>query len=147
MASYLLDTNVLLRLVDRRAPEHDVCRRAVEQLRTHGEQLCVAPQVVVKFWVVATRPEKQNGFGWPVDEVGNRVEQLGRFFDLREQRPELFRRWFDLVRSATAAGKRAHDARLAAFMELHAIDFVLTLNRSDFLSLGVQAFDPQDVVS
>jgi len=49
MGSYLLDTNVVLRLMDRHAPEHPVCRRAVERLRIQGESLYLAPQVLVEF--------------------------------------------------------------------------------------------------
>lgn len=146
MSSYLLDTNVLLRLVDRRAPEHKLCKQAVEQLRRRGDVLVLAPQVLVEFWVVATRPQGQNGFGWSTGETAGHVEKLRHLFQLLDEGPELFCRWFDLVRSAGVHGKRAHDARLAAFVLVHAIDVLLTLNVDDFAGLGVSAVCPQEVV-
>jgi len=62
--SVVLDTNILLRLVDRRAPEHGSVRSAVDSLIRNGEELCVVPQVLVEFYVAATRPVEVNGFGW-----------------------------------------------------------------------------------
>ena len=73
MGLYLLDTNVVLRLMDRHAPEHLVCRRAIERLRIQGESLCLAPQVLVEFWAVATRPPQNNGFGWTPDYTFEQV--------------------------------------------------------------------------
>jgi predicted nucleic acid-binding protein len=59
-----LDTNVVLRLVHSAAPEHAACQTAVRTLVTRGCHLVVPTQVVVEFWVVATRPTNVNGLGW-----------------------------------------------------------------------------------
>ena len=147
MGSYLLDTNVVLRLMDRHAPEHPVCRRAVERLRIQGESLCLAPQVLVEFWAVATRPPppQANGFGWTPDYTFKQVLNLRRFFTMYPESPELFNHWLKLVRQHNVCGRRVHDARIAAFMKLHGIDCILTLNPSDFRNLGVKILDPNDI--
>lgn len=142
MASYLLDTNVVLRLIDRRDPQHAVCRAAVDALIARQEEVCLAPQVLVEFWVVATRPAENNGLGWEPDETDNHVTQLCGFFRLRPELPDLFGQWRQLARHAAIRGKRAHDARLAAFMTLHGIEAVLTLNPNDFHGFGVNVVEP-----
>jgi len=82
MPAYLLDTNVVLRLVDRNDAAHNQCRIAVETLIRRGDELCLAPQVLVEFWVVATRPAQSNGFGWDAATTKNIVEGLSSRFPL-----------------------------------------------------------------
>jgi len=145
MAAYLLDTNVVLRLIDREAPEHRVCQAAVEALITREEELCLAPQVLVEFWVAATRPVSANGYGWDPDFTDGQIGLLCGLFRLRPERNDIFPRWRELVRERAVRGKRAHDARLAAFVIVHDIDAVITLNSSDFRGFGVSVLEPDEI--
>ena len=113
MGLYLLDTNVVLRLMDRHAPEHLVCRRAVERLRIQGESLCLAPQVLVEFWAVATRPPppQANGFGWTPDYTFKQVLNLCRFFALYPEKPELFDHWLKSSGFSGYTVKNLHKSR------------------------------------
>jgi predicted nucleic acid-binding protein len=147
MASYLLDTNVVLRLIDRADPAHPLCQQAVEHLILRGDEPCLAPQVLVEFWVVATRPPDQNGLGWASDMAGNQIGHLRAHFSLLPEKPETFEKWLHLVTTASVLGKRAHDARLAAFMQVHALTAVLTLNPADFNGLGVTVVEPGRLIS
>ena len=65
MTTYLLDTNVVVRLMEPAAPEHTTVEDAIRRLIRAGHALVLAPQVLTEFWVVATRPVEVNGFGWP----------------------------------------------------------------------------------
>ena len=47
--AYLLDTGILLRLVDTRDQVHDVVRNAVEVLATQSEDLFVTNQNIAEF--------------------------------------------------------------------------------------------------
>jgi len=58
---YLLDTNILLRLFDRKSPIHLTVQAAVDRLKAQGEDLHIAPQNAVEFWNVATRAKERNG--------------------------------------------------------------------------------------
>jgi predicted nucleic acid-binding protein len=58
---YLLDTGILLRIVDRRDPQHALVSRSVRGLITRGENLFIATQNVAEFCNVATRPIANNG--------------------------------------------------------------------------------------
>ena len=141
MAAYLLDTNVVLRLIDRQDPRHIVCRAAVSTLIERQEDVCLAPQVLVEFWVVATRPAVNNGLGWSPDETDHHLGRLCGLFQLRPEGGDLFNRWRKLAKQAAVRGKRAHDARIAAFMLLHGIESVLTLNPNDFHGFGVNVVE------
>ena len=59
----LLDTNVLLRGLDRRHPQCRNVRRALIALRRQGTDPCLAAQNLVEFRAVATRPVDANGLG------------------------------------------------------------------------------------
>jgi len=65
VTTYLLDTNVVVRLLEPAAPEHVLVREAIRRLLLEGHTLVLAPQVLTELWVVATRPVDVNGFGWP----------------------------------------------------------------------------------
>jgi len=64
----LIDTNVLLRLADDKHPMHHLAFAAVEEFRK-TKVLCIFPQNAYEFWVVATRPEKDNGLGYSQPEA------------------------------------------------------------------------------
>jgi len=147
VTAVLLDTNVLLRLVERSAPEHNVVLAAIETLSDRGSKLVLAPQVLVEFWVVATRPVTSNGFGWDPPVVGKAIEELCQRFTVLSEGPDLFARWLSLVQGKGVRGKNAHDARLAALALVHGVAEILTLNISDFARFdGVAAVHPSSVV-
>lgn len=59
----LLDTNILLRIATPNHPMHTTARHAVSKLQADGVRLVLVPQIVYEYWVVATRPAKENGLG------------------------------------------------------------------------------------
>jgi hypothetical protein len=67
MTCYLIDTNVLLRSAVNTSARNPAAAGAVAMLLSQGDELLLAPQVLMEFWSVATRPAAVNGFGWPVD--------------------------------------------------------------------------------
>jgi len=76
---YLADTNILLRLIKSDAPEFPVIRRAIRTLKARGEQICYAPQNIVEFWNVCTRPSDRNGYGLlPKEAMSVRGESVAR---------------------------------------------------------------------
>src|SRR5580704_12548116 len=63
MAATLIDTNVLLRLLQPQYTQYSIATAAVSELRRRRADLCVATQNLVEFWAVATRPVVTNGLG------------------------------------------------------------------------------------
>lgn len=73
--SYLLDTGILLRLVDDKDPQHSTVRLAVRELIRRRDDLMITTQNVAEFCNVATRPQVNNGLGIPTSEA---IELLER---------------------------------------------------------------------
>ena len=143
MSTYLLDTNVVVRLMEPSAPEHTLVKEAIRRLVLDGNSLVLAPQVLTELWVVATRPVDVNGFGWPPSKTADAITRLRGQFTLLDEGPETFERWLALVEGASVRGKRAHDARLAALVLSHGLTHILTLNAADFADLpGITAVHP-----
>lgn len=59
----LLDTNIIIRAAQPNQPTWPEINQSLTALVAHGCTLCVVPQNIYEFWVVATRPQAQNGFG------------------------------------------------------------------------------------
>lgn len=73
---FLADTNILLRLAEPSGPDYAIVRTAVETLLARGEHLCYAPQNLVEFWNVCTRPIERNGFGLSIAETDARAKLI-----------------------------------------------------------------------
>lgn len=146
MPTYLLDTNILVRLVDPAAKTHALAVQAVSQLLGRGEPCVLAPQVLVEFWSVATRPVAANGLGWDVPRTRAEVNQLLSQFPLLQESPGVFALWLNLATSQAACGKRVHDLRIVALMQSHEISHLLTFNVTDFPPVtGVRAVHPDAI--
>ena len=128
----LIDTNVLCRLVEAGHSQHDVADGAVMQLLTAGHELCVVPQVIYEYWVVATRPRENNGLGMPASLVDSAIDRTLEVFTMLLDERGVFANWRSLVRTYEVKGKAAHDARLVAAMNRHGITLLLTFNADDF---------------
>jgi predicted nucleic acid-binding protein len=146
--SILVDTNVLLRVAQAEHPDHAVAISALVALREKETELCLVPQVIYEYWVVATRPVAANGLGMTVAEAERAVKMLVDDFSLRLDERGIFGRWHALVTKHEVKGKNAHDARLAAAMQRHHLTQVLTFNTSDFSRFdGIDAISPAQVLA
>ena len=132
MTKYLLDTNILLRASDLSSSCYDLAVNSVASLIAQGYKCIITPQVLIEFWVVATRPIEVNGLGWSIERTENKVNQLISQFTLIEETDAIFPHWLDLVTRYQIKGKRTHDARLMALAIAHQIGYILTFNPKDF---------------
>lgn len=139
----LLDTNILSRLAQPGHVQHRAALDATDALQLRGDVLCLVPQVLYEFWVVATRPPAVNGLGLPVAVVAAELTRLKSIFPLLFDTPAIFGEWERLVTTHQVSGKNAHDARLVAAMTVHGLTYILTFNTADFARYpGVTALDP-----
>jgi predicted nucleic acid-binding protein len=65
----LLDTNILLRLLQPHSLYAPIAERALNALRSRNEALQITAQNIVEFWAVATRPVTENGLGMTVEQA------------------------------------------------------------------------------
>jgi predicted nucleic acid-binding protein len=132
VALVLVDTNILLRLLEPSNVEYALVRRAVEKLFASGEQLCFAPQNLVEFWNVCTRPVEKNGFGLTGAETDARAKLIEAKFLFLPDNGRIHDQWRRLVVEQSVSGVQVHDARLVATMLEHGVFQLLTLNSRDF---------------
>ena len=147
MATYLADTNLLLRLADPASSQHPIATAALGRLFRQGDEVFLTPQNLIEFWAVATRPIEGNGFGWNSERTAQEVAELQKRFPLLPDSPEIFPRWLELVKQLPVHGKRVHDARLVAVLQAHAVGHLITFNLSDFASFpGLLLISPHLLV-
>ena len=148
--AYLLDTNVLVRLANAADARHAVAARAVLELHRHGEALYIAPQVLVEFRNVATRPAAANGLGLSAVDAEAEATGFEATFPLLAETPAIYPAWKALVGAMGVVGKQVHDARLVAVCHVHGVTHLLTFNVGHFARLagfgpGVVVVDPATV--
>jgi predicted nucleic acid-binding protein len=139
----LADTNVLLRSLYPDHPHYSAAEKALAVLRLRREVLCVAPQNLVEFWAVATRPRNENGLGMSPARAATEIVTLRRFFRLLPWTLDVLEAWQQMVVDLRISGKQTHDTHLVAIMQVHGITDILTFNVPDFRRFpGVSVLDP-----
>jgi predicted nucleic acid-binding protein len=148
--AYLVDTGILLRLIDKEDPLSIAVDAAVTRLVDRNETLFTTTQNISELWNVSTRLIAENGLELPAEEVMNRIhttiEALCRV--LREHR----RHYAELKRLAATyqfRGKQVHDARLVAAMLTWRVESILTLNDRHFRRYeaeGIRVVTPQELL-
>lgn len=151
MASYLLDTNILVARVNALAPSHGETLDALTALARQNHRLLITPQVLIEFHRVCTRPSGAGGLGMTPQEANTQRIRAGRLFQLVPETPDIFGQWEILLSAISVQGKQVHDARIAAVCLAAGIDFLLTYNGADFARYAqvfrnFSAVSPADVV-
>jgi predicted nucleic acid-binding protein len=145
--SVLLDTNILTRSAQPHHTQHQTVVSAVAILTERRKTLCLAPQNLYEFWVVATRPLNENGLGLSTPNGKARLDDLERSFTVLDETPEFRKKWAELIVKFDVKGKTAHDARLVAAMRIYGIHQILTLNAQDFARYqDITVLKPGEVV-
>ena len=148
MATYFLDTNIVLRFCNTLDELHPLVISAVAQLLREGHECVFTAQILAEFWVVSTRPREANGLGFSTSQTREFINPLFSMFRLLEETPQTFQIWLELVTNLDIKGKRAHDARIAAAMLTHEVTHLLTFNTQDFIQVpGIIVAAPQSVIA
>ena len=147
-SSYLVDTNILLRLVQPDSPEYGIVRQCTDRLWERGADLFYTSQNLAEFWNVSTRPADRNGFGFSVAETDERAALIEAKFSFAADSEASHQEWRRIVVEANVSGIQVHDARIAAAMRVHGIANLLTLNTKDFRRFsGITVLSPDDVLA
>lgn len=144
--NYLVDSNVLLRLVYRQDPMHVHVENAYITLRQQSQLVYIVPQNMIEFWAVATRPTSANGLGLTIEEATHESSIVKSLLTLKSDIPEIYTIWEQLVVKYQVKGKQVHDTRLVAAMIAHQITHLLTFNTADFKRFTeIIVIDPRDI--
>ena len=93
MTDILLDTNVLVRIADATSPSRSLAQDAVQSLVASGHEICIVPQVLYEFYVVATRSGAANGLELEASDALTWVETFDRRLVVLEDTAEVRLRW------------------------------------------------------
>lgn len=149
MSRILVDTSVLVRERDVNSSQHLIAVEALEALVRKGWILLSASQCLMEFWAVATRPaDARGGLGLTPTQVRSDIARLMQTHQWLPDPENLFDAWLDIVESYAVAGRQVWDARIAAWMRLHAVPYLLTFNPDDFRRFEfIQAIEPGQILS
>jgi predicted nucleic acid-binding protein len=128
----LVDTNVLLRVVEPAHAHHVTAVEAIESLDSLGHELVIVPQIGYEFWAVATRPINVDGLGLSTSETRSKLDSLLSMFRLLRDERTIYERWQRMVAQYDVKGKQVYDARIVAALQRHHISHLLTFNAADF---------------
>lgn len=144
----LIDTNVLLRFFDLADPRNSEIVQALDAMTKASEETYVCAQVLIEYWVVATRPREANGLGLSIPDADRNLDQIEALFACLPEPPDIGARWREIVRQHSVSGKQAHDARLVALMQAHGVEHLFTLNSQDFTRYqGIVPLTPAEAIS
>ena len=129
---YALDTNVLARSIESDHPQNAESLAAITALLQRAHEVYVLPQNLIEFWVISTRPKKDNGLGLSPAEAEAYLAKFESLFLLPADHKAVYGTWRRLVTEHEVSGKNAHDARIAAALMVHKITHLVTFNTSDF---------------
>ena len=105
----LIDANILLRVAQPTMASHAASLAALTQLANADYDLCLVPQSIYEYWVVATRPITVNGLGLTIAVVDQQIQDLlSRFTLLHDERGRLAH-WYKFVATNSVHGRLAHD--------------------------------------
>ncbi|MGG6270576.1 type II toxin-antitoxin system VapC family toxin [Leptolyngbya sp. AN03gr2] len=123
--TYLIDSNVLLRLAEPAHPMYAPSLTAITTLRRQQALMYIAPQNLIEFWVVATRPSNVNGLGMTVAQALGELTRIKSFFLVQPDTPTILVEWERLITQYQIQGKQAHDTRLVAVMIVYQLTLVM----------------------
>lgn len=91
---------------------NNLLRLAVRRLKRRGERLCILSQNLAEF---------------------RRTRILERRFELLPDGPDVHRGWRRLLVSRGVSGVQVYDAHIAAAMQVHGVENILTFRVRDFV--------------
>lgn len=144
---YLFDTNNFLRLAEKQSPQRNIILQALRKLRLNNHTVCYTPQILAEFWNVCTRPASaRGGLDFSIRQTERKVSIIQKHFRLLPDNLQTFLEWRKLVSDYSVSGVSVHDAKIAASVIVHQIDFLVTANEKDFKRFSmIQIVNPKDV--
>jgi predicted nucleic acid-binding protein len=145
--SYLIDTNIFIRVAKRNDPDRQLALDAIRKLRANKEDLCYTTQVLVEFWNVSTRPAAaRGGLGHTLQVTERKAQLIEKNFRLLPESLATHQEWRRLVSTHAIEGVQVHDAMLAAVMIVHGVTHIVTFNKGHFERFGkITALLPSEV--
>ena len=88
---WLIDTDILLRLVEITALQYIEAKNAVDKLLKKGDTLYILLQNISEFWKVCTHPLDKNGVGFTIAQTEAELSKIEQFFDILPDTIEVYK--------------------------------------------------------
>ncbi len=136
-----VDTNVLVYGTDISSVHHVACRRLCEEGLGDERALCVSPQILAEFISVVTN---QNVLPHPmtIEDARAHAEDLASSFRIIVATHGVTERFFKLLQTTGASGKRVHDILHVATMLESGIRTIYTYDAGFTRVPGILAVKP-----
>jgi len=105
---------------------------AVAFLLHSSRTLCISSQAIYGFLAVATKPVAENGLGMKHADADTQLAKLLAGIEVLYDSAAVAAELRRLVVTHKVTGKKTHDARLVATMNVHGAVEILTFNGGDF---------------
>jgi len=144
VGSALVETNILVCAAYQDSLHHGASRALIERAQRGELQLCLAPQVLMEFYVGMTSPRRISQLRTPQEAVGAmnaEVESPG--FLLFPVPADLIAQGIGLIQRSPVAGAAVYARQLAATMLGHGVRRIYTSNTWDFQQIPeIEALTP-----
>src|SRR3954470_17583866 len=148
---YLIDTGILLRIIDEQDPQHELVQNVFERLGRERHDAYITTQNIAELWNVATRPTANNGLNLSPAIISKLfADMIDPLCTVLTEPDILLSEFRRLLLQYNVIGKQVHDARLVAMMLVWQIDNLLTLNDRDFRryeSGGIKIVTPASLIA
>src|SRR5207302_593261 len=118
---YLVDTNVLLRRLQRSSPQYPAARRALRVLYEQGDTLFISSQNLQEFWSVATRSAARGGLALQPAQAARHLVRIRGLFRFIPDSPLIYAEWERLVVNLGITDAQVFDTRLVAVMNIYGV--------------------------
>jgi predicted nucleic acid-binding protein len=101
---------------------------------------------LAEFWNVCTRPvSARGGFGLSIAQTERKVNLIQKYFEILPDTLQTFTEWRKIVSDYSVTGVQVHDAKLVASMNIHKVEYLVTLNEKDFKRFSINVLNPKDI--
>ena len=143
----LVDTNVLVHVINRDSPQHETCRALVRAVQD-GRLLCILlPQILLEFYSVVTEASLVEQ-PLPPEQALKIINSLQCIFPVMDPGREALDCLAEVIAGKPCVGGSVFDAWLAAQMKQLGVNRVCTYNCDDFRGMkGIQPVTPEDILN
>jgi predicted nucleic acid-binding protein len=128
-----VDTNILVYALYQGVPNPAASRALLDQAKSPGAGLCIAPQSLAEFFAVVTNPKRVQ----PAKTVADALTAIEDIVALPGMSVlpvpvDLVDRWVQLIRQHPVTGAEVFNVQLVATMLANGVTTLYTFNVSDF---------------
>ena len=143
-----IDTNILLAAINPNHPKHSAVNQLFAAKKFQQALPTISTQILFEAWASLTRAENANGLGLLPAQAAVMIQSFYLDFSVIDVPVGMMPDWLELVRQAKIVGRHTYDSVIAATMQYHHIENIITYNTKDFAKFsGIVCVTPEDYLA